>query len=130
MGDYQAALYKAAKKLGLVESELGTPERTKHTLDVTPGQSSEDWDKTVGIMREKNQTMRQALAKMWGVEEGKNYNPFNTEEKVPKGYHRMPDGSLMKDTDMKDKKEQKTMTGQPVTKVSVDPDMKEKKNIA
>ena len=39
----------------------------------------------------------------------------------------MPDGSLMKDSDM-DKKENKTMTGKPATKVSVDPDMKEKKN--
>ena len=27
-----------------------------------------------------------------------------------------------------DKKEDKTMTGKPATKVSVDPDMKEKKN--
>ena len=45
------------------------------------------------------------------------------EEKVPKGFHRMPDGSLMKDSDM-DKKENKTMTGKSATKVTVDPDMK------
>jgi hypothetical protein len=97
-------------------SELGTPERTKHTLDVTPGQSSEDWDKTVGIMQEKNQTMRQALAKMWGVEESNNKNPFDEGGHLP--------------SEKKNKKEQKTMTGQPATKVTVDPDMKEKKNIA
>jgi len=103
-------------KLMSESSELGTPERTKHTLDVTPGQSSEDWDKTVGIMQEKNQTMRQALAKMWGVEESNNKNPFDEGGHLP--------------SEKKNKKEQKTMTGQPVTKVSVDPDMKEKKNIA
>ena len=103
-------------KLMSEASEFGTPERTKHTLDVTPGQSSEDWDKTVGIMREKNQTMRQALAKMWGVEESNNKNPFDEGGHLP--------------SEKKNKKEQKTMTGQPATKVTVDPDMKEKKNIA
>lgn len=99
-------------KLMSEASELGTPERTKHTLDVTPGQSSEDWDKTVGIMQEKNQTMRQALAKMWGVEESNNKNPFDEGGHLP--------------SEKKNKKEQKTMTGQPATKVTVDPDMKEK----
>ena len=64
------------------------------------------------------------LLKCGAVEEG--HNPFRKEEKVPKGFHRMPDGSLMKDSDM-DKKENKTMTGKPMTKVDVDPDIKEKK---
>ena len=111
-----------------MENFIGTPENTNAKLDATPGQSSDEWNQQVGLMQKKNMSMREALAKVWGFDEGK--NPFKKEEKVPKGFHRMPDGSLMKDTDMKDKKEQKTMTGQPVTKVSVDPDMKEKKNIA
>ena len=51
--------------------------------------------------------MREAIAKMWGVEEG--HNPFEKKE------------------EKKEKKETKTMTGKPMTKVDVEPDMKEKK---
>jgi len=91
---------------------------------MTPGQSTADWNETVSVIQKKNDTMREALAKVWGFEEG--HNPFRKEEKVPKGFHRMPDGSLMKDSDM-DKKENKTMTGKPMTKVDVDPDVKEKR---
>jgi len=132
-------------KLMSEASELGTPERTKHTLDVTPGQSMEDWNKAVGVMQEKNDTMRQALAKMWGVEESNNKNPFGeaADFKPHKMYDpktgeahdakTMDDHLRMKKmgyTHTEPKKEQKTMTGQPATKVTVDPDMKEKKNIA
>ena len=104
--------------------EYGTPEATQNSLNMTPGQSTDDWNETVGVIQKKNATMREALAKMWGVEEG--HNPFRKEEKVPKGHHRMPDGTIMKDSDM-DKKEDKTMTGKPMTKVDVDPDVKEKR---
>jgi hypothetical protein len=93
--------------------EYGTPEATVNSLNMTPGQSTADWNETVGVIQKKNDTMREALAKMWGVEEGN--NPFDKkEEKVSK-------------------KEDKTMTGKPMTKVSVQPDMKEiklgKKNV-
>jgi len=101
--------------------EYGTKEATENSLNMTPGQSTQDWDEQVGIMHKKQNTMRETVAKMWGVEEG--HNPFRNEEKVPKGYHRMPDGSLMKDSDMP-KKEDKTMTGKPMTKVSVNSDEK------
>ena len=104
--------------------EYGTKEATENSLNMTPGQSTEDWDEQVGIMHKKHNTMRETVAKMWGVEEG--HNPFRKEEKVPKGHHRMPDGTIMKDSDM-DKKEDKTMTGKPMTKVDVDPDVKEKR---
>jgi len=104
--------------------EYGTPEATQNSLNMTPGQSTQEWDEQVGLMHKKHSTMREALAKMWGMEEG--HNPFQKEEKVPKGYHKMPDGSIMKDSDM-DKKENKTMTGKPMTKVDVDPDVKEKR---
>ena len=53
--------------------------------------------------------MREALAKMWGIDEGK--SPFETKEEKKTS-----------------KKEGKTMTGKPMTKVDVEPDMKEKKN--
>ena len=120
-----AMLRKSKSKSKSEAFEYGTPEATQNSLNMTPGQSTQEWDEQVGIMHKKHNTMREAIAKMWGVEEG--HNPFRKEEKVPKGFHRMPDGSLMKDSDM-DKKENKTMTGKPATKVSVDPDMKEKRN--
>jgi len=83
--------------------EYGTPEATKNSLNLTPGQSSEEWDEQVGFMHKKQNTMREAIAKMWGVEEG--HNPFKKEEKVSK-------------------KESKTMTGKPATKISVNSDGK------
>ena len=100
----------AAKIAGirLEAYEYGTPEATKHSLKVTPGQSSDDWDKQVGVMQEKQISMRGALAKMWGVDEG--HNPFKEEEE-----------------EKKPKKEGKTMTGKPMTKIDVNQDMKEKK---
>ena len=75
----------------------------KHTREVTPGQSNDDFNKMVDVMQKKNTSMREALAKVWGVTEGK--NPFKKEEK-PVG---------------------KTMTGKPETKVKVDPELEEKK---
>ena len=83
--------------------EYGTPEATKNSLSMTPGQSSQEWDEQVGFMHKKHNTMREAVAKMWGVEEG--HNPFKKEEKDSK-------------------KENKTMTGKPATKVSVNSDDK------
>jgi len=80
--------------------EYGTPEATKNSLDMTPGQSPQEWDEQVGFMHKKHNTMREALAKMWGVEEG--HNPFKKEQKTSK-------------------KENKTLTGKTVTKVSVNP---------
>jgi len=80
--------------------EYGTPEATENSLNMTPGQSSQEWDEQVGFMHKKHNTMREALAKMWGVEEG--HNPFKKEEKTSK-------------------KESKTLTGKPATKVSVNP---------
>ena len=88
--------------------EYGTPEATKNSLRVTPGQSSDDWDKQVNVIQQRQTSMRETLAKMWGVDEG--HNPFKKEEEE------------------KPKKEGKTMTGKPMTKVSVNPDMKEKKD--
>ena len=113
------ALQKAIKAKEKKESlELGTPENTKAKLDATPGQSSDDWQQQVETMQKKNASMREALAKVWGVDEGK--NPFKTE-----GGH-LP-------SEKKKKEEDKTMTGKSMTKVSVDPDMKEvklgKKNV-
>ena len=97
--------------------ELGTPENTKAKLDATPGQSSDDWNKQVETIQKKNMSMREAIAKMWGVEEG--HNPFK------EGKQSNPDN--FEPFKKKGKKEDKTMTGKPMTKVDVDPDMKEVK---
>ena len=84
--------------------EYGTKEATENSLNMTPGQSTDDWNKQVGIMQEKQTSMREAIAKMWGVDEG--HNPFKKEEVKTS------------------KKEGKTMTGKSETKVTIG--MKEK----
>ena len=81
--------------------DVGTPENTKSKLKATPGQSAEEWEEQVETIQKKNVSMRERLAQIWGMDEGS--NPFapqkKKEEKTPK----------------------KTMTGEPVTKVKVDP---------
>ena len=106
------ALQKAIKKKEKNENyEVGTKERRDHTIQTTPGQSKEDFEKQVEVMHQKKNSMREALAKMWGIEEKNNKNPFdNVKEKKYNG-----------------KKEGKTMTGKPETKVEVEPEVNEKK---
>ena len=108
-----------AKLLNMGENyDIGIPENTMAKLDATPGQSQDDWQQQVDTMQKKNASMREALAKIWGMGEG--HNPFKTE-----GGH-LPSEKKKKDED-------KTMTGKPMTKVNIDPDMKEvkvgKKNV-
>ena len=104
----QAAKQAKAKKENY---EVGTKERRDHTIQTTPGQSKEDFEKQVEVMHKKKNSMREALAKMWGIEEKNNKNPFdNVKEKKYNG-----------------KKEGKTMTGKPETKVEVEPEVNEKK---
>ena len=105
------AISKAmAKETKKENFEVGTKERTDHTLNVTPGQSPEEFEKQVGAMQSKNNYMREQLAKMWGMDEGK--NPF---VKDPKKEEKKP-------------KIEKTMTGKKATEVKVDPDLDEKKD--
>ena len=75
----------------------------QHTLDVTPGQGKKDVDKMLNVAYTKNQSMRESLAKVWGLDEGK--SPFQKEEEKPLT---------------------KTMTGQKPTKVEVEPKMEKK----
>ena len=99
------AVSKAIKKENY---EVGTKARRDHTIETTPGQSKEDFEKQVEVMHKKKNSMREALAKMWGIEEGK--NPFDKKE--DKKYN---------------KKEGKTLTGKPETKIEVEPKMEKKK---
>ena len=88
--------------------EIGN-DYAKHTLEVTPGQSRDDVDEMLGIAQKKRTSMREALAKMWGLDEGK--NPFEKSEK--------------KDL-TKEGEHDKTLTGKKPTKVEVDPELKDK----
>ena len=78
--------------------EIGTDEYRKHTEDVTPGEDGE-W---VDAVNKKNESMREALARVWGVNESK------------------------KDL-TKEVKDGKTMTGKKVASVDVNPKIMEKK---
>ena len=86
--------------------EWGTDKLRKHTEDVTPGQDG-DW---VDAQKSKNDSMREALAKVWGFTEDK--NPFKKEAK--------------KDL-TKEVKDGKTMTGKKVASVEMNPKIMEKK---
>jgi hypothetical protein len=101
--------YKVKEELAKENFEVGTKSRRDHTLNTTPGQSPEEFDQQVGVMQAKNNYMREALAKMWGLPEG--HNPFKNkkEEKKPKV--------------------EKTMTGKKATEVKVDPDLDENKEL-
>ena len=99
-----------SKAISKENFEVGTKERRDHTIETTPGQSKEDFEKQVDVMHKKKNSMREALAKMWGIEEKNNKNPFdNVKEKK---YN---------------KKEGKTLTGKPETKIEVEPKMEKKK---
>ena len=107
------ALQKAIKKKEKNENyEVGTKERRDHTIETTPGQSKEDFEKQVEVMHKKKNSMREALAKMWGINEKNNKNPFVNKQENK--YN-------------KSKKEGKTLTGKPETKVEVEPEVNEKK---
>ena len=95
-----------AKKLMSENYEIGN-DYAKHTLRVTPGQLESDVDDMLGIAQKKNLSMRETLAKMWGMTESK--NPF--EKKVNEKEH---------DMDMV-KKVTKTMTGKKPTPIEVNP---------
>ena len=86
--------------------EIGN-DYAKHTLKVTPGQSESDVDEMLGIMQKKKTSMREALAKVWGIDEGK--SPFQKKEEMKK-----------------EKPLKKTMTGEEPTKIEVDPKLDKK----
>ena len=86
--------------------DVGTPENTKSKLEATPGQSVDAWEEQLETIQKKNSSMRERLAQIWDMDEGK--NPFEKENKK------------------EEKSSKKTMTGEPVTKVEVDPKISNK----
>ena len=99
-GDHEEEVKKLHKELfGEVKEsyEIGTDEYRKHTEDVTPGQDGV-WVEAVNAL---NISMREALAKVWSVDEGK--SPFKKEDKYG----------------------DKTLTGKKVASVDVNPTINE-----
>jgi len=86
--------------------EIGTEKYLKHTVNVTPGQK--EWTETV---TKKAASMRETLAKMWNVDEGKNVFEKDTKKDLTKGVK----GSSI------------TMTGKKVADIDTNPIIKEKK---
>ena len=78
--------------------EIGTPEYREHTQEVTPGQEITDFQ------RFKVESMKEALAKVWGLDESKKEEK-NLTKKVKGG---------------------KTMTGDNADEIDLKPEIKEK----
>ena len=105
---YKFKFYDPMKAKQMKENyDIGN-DYAKHTLRVTPGQSESDVDEMLGIMQKKSVSMREALAKVWGLDEGK--SPFDKKEEKKE-----------------DKNSKKTMTGKEPTSVEVDPELNEGK---
>ena len=92
--------------IGIKESfEIGTAEYRDHTLDVTPGQDDPEW---VAARDFKVASMKEALAKVWGLDE-KALDKTSKEEYDEE------------DEELKPVKGSKTMTGGKVAKVDTKP---------
>ena len=95
-----ASYMSSSKMMASYESyEIGTPEYRKHTQEVTPGQEITDFQ------RFKVESMKEALAKVWGLDEAK-----KDEKSLTKGSK----GSSI------------TMTGNKADKIDLKPEIKEK----
>jgi hypothetical protein len=94
-----------AKKEVEESYEIGTDEYRDHTLDVTPGQDDPEW---VAARDFKVASMKEALAKVWGLDE-KALDKSSKEEYDEE------------DEELKPVKGSKTMTGGKVAKVDTKP---------
>jgi hypothetical protein len=99
------ALMDGYSKMVPESFEIGTEKYLKHTVNVTPGQK--EWTETV---TKKAASMRETLAKMWGVDEGKNV----FEKDAKKDLTSEVKGGT-------------TMTGKKVADIDTKPTIKEKK---
>ena len=99
------ALMSSYEKMVPESYEIGTEKYLKHTVNVTPGQK--EWTETV---TKKAASMRETLAKMWGVDEGKNV----FEKDAKKDLTSEVKGGT-------------TMTGKKVADIDTKPTIKEKK---
>ena len=82
--------------------EIGTDRYRDHTLEVTPGQEDPEWAQARDF---KVDSMKEALAKVWGLAEKKTQTKEEEEE----------------DEELKPVKGSKTMTGGKPAKVEINP---------
>jgi len=99
------ALMDGYNKMVPESFEIGTEKYLKHTVSSTPGQKA--WNETVS---KKAASMRETLAKIWEVDEGKNVFEKDTKKDLTNAV-----------------KGGKTMTGKKVAAVDTSPIIKEKK---
>jgi hypothetical protein len=99
------ALMDGYNKMVPESFEIGTEKYLKHTVNVTPGQK--EWTETV---TKKADSMRETLAKMWGVDEGKNVFEKDSKKDLTS-----------------EVKGGTTMTGKKVADIDTKPTIKEKK---
>ena len=99
------ALMDGYNKMVPESFEIGTEKYLKHTVNTTPGQKA--WTETVS---KKAASMRETLAKMWGVDEGKNVFEKDSKKDLTS-----------------EVKGGKTMTGKKISVVDTSPTIKEKK---
>ena len=85
--------------------EIGTEKYLKHTVETTPGQKA--WTE---VVTKKATSMRETLAKMWKVDEGKNVFAKEAKKDLTNAV-----------------KGGKTMTGKKISVVDTSPTIKEKK---
>ena len=95
--------YEVKEAVEVEESfEIGTNEYRDHALNVTPGETDPEW---VAARDFKVASMKEALAKVWGLDEKKHDKDEYDEE----------------DEELKPVKGSKTMTGGKVAKVDIKP---------
>jgi hypothetical protein len=99
------ALMDGYNKMVPESFEIGTEKYLKHTVNTTPGQK--EWTETV---TKKAASMRETLAKMWGVDEGKNVFEKDSKKDLTS-----------------EVKGGTTMTGKKVADIDTKPTIKEKK---
>lgn len=103
-GDHEESLEKE-EFIKKESYEIGTNEYRDHTLSVTPGQEDPDW---VKLQRFKVSSMKEALAKIWGLKE----------KKLDKASKRAYEEE---DENLRPVKGSKTMTGGKIAKVDITP---------
>ena len=100
--------YKVKEAVEVEESyEIGTNEYRDHALKVTPGETDPEWAQARDF---KVASMKEALAKVWGMEEGN--NPFIKKEDDDKAL-------------TKNAKSGKTMTGKKAAIIDTKPKIKD-----
>ena len=104
MVELQSGQYVEVKEAVEVEEsfEIGTNEYRDHALNITPGETDPEW---VAARDFKVASMKEALAKVWGLDEKKHDKDEYDEE----------------DEELKPVKGSKTMTGGKVAKVDTSP---------